>query len=42
MNKTILRRVELWISNGVDFRPTELIWLRQSQTGMRAEVEVLE
>ena len=35
-----LRRVELWISNGVDFRPTELIWLRQSQTGMRAEFEI--
>ena len=35
-----LRRVELWISNGVDFRPTELIWLRQSQRGMRAEFEI--
>ena len=35
-----LRRIELWVSNGVDFRPTELIWLRQSQRGIRAEFEI--
>ena len=35
-----LRRIELWVSNGVDFRPTELIWLRQSQRGVRAEFEI--
>ena len=35
-----LRRIELWVSNGVDFRPTELVWLRQSQRGIRAEFEI--